>query len=146
MNLPKELLRNKNLQNKLSTFLNQHGFEGLENALDSYSAMQQEYICRSENTISKIHISDIDYIKIQGHHMTIHTQNGTYHKYGSLSRELKTLGSYGFVKCSQNCIVSLHKIKCISQNTIFLQDGTEIHISRSCISAVLLAYSRSELY
>lgn len=131
----------KKLQNKLSAFLAQYGASGLEQALDSYADGQQEYICRTKTSISKIHVSDIDYIMISGHHMTVHAQCGIFQKYGTLQQELKLLSSYGFIKCTQNCIVALHKIKCISQNDIILTDDTVLHMSRGYAAKVIMAFS-----
>ena len=101
------------LQDTISTFLTQYGSSGLNQALQLYKNTQQEYICRTRTSISKINISDIYYMEIQEHQITIYTQHGTYHKYGTLNNELKSLSPYGFIKCSQSCIVSLGKIKAI---------------------------------
>lgn len=52
-------------------------------------------------------------MEIQEHQITIYTQNGIYQKYGSLNNELQSLSPYGFMKCAQNRIVSLRKIRTI---------------------------------
>ena len=97
------------IQDTISTFLTQYGTSGLKHALQLYINTHQEYICKTRFSISKINISDIYYMEIQEHQITINTQHGTYHKYGSLNTELKILSSYGFTKCAQNRIVSLGK-------------------------------------
>ena len=75
------------LKDTISTFLTQYGFAGLKQALQLYKNTQQEYICRTRTSISKIHISDIYYMEIRKHQITIYTQHGTYHKYGTLNNE-----------------------------------------------------------
>ena len=107
------------LQDTISTFLTQYGSSGLNQALQLYKNTQQEYICRTRTSISKINISDIYYMEIQEHQITIYTQHGTYHKYGTLNNELKSLSPYGFIKCAQNRIVSLNKIRTINCTDIF---------------------------
>ena len=97
------------LKDTISNFLEQYGPSGLNQALQLYKDIQQEYICRTRASISKINISDIYYMEIKQHQITIYTQHGNYHKYGTLNNELKSLSSYGFIKCAQNCIVSLKK-------------------------------------
>ena len=96
------------LQDTISNFLTQYGTFGLKQALQLYNNTQQEYICRTRTSISKINISDIYYMEIREHQITIYTQHGTYHKYGTLNNELKSLSPYGFIKCAQNRIVSLN--------------------------------------
>lgn len=88
------------LKDNLSAFLEQYGSSGLNQALQLYEDTQQEYICRTRTSISKIYISDIYYMEIREHQITIYTQYGSYHKYGTLNNELKTLSPYGFIKCT----------------------------------------------
>ncbi len=142
MNWLKELSENKNLHTYLSAFLDQHGMSGLEKALQLYQNTQQKYICKTKESLSQIDIYDIYYLEIRKHDISIHTSHETYHKYGTLSRELKALSSYGFIKCSQSCIVSLSKIKSIRHNDILLIDGTKLHMSRKYTSQILIAFSQ----
>lgn len=142
MNNFQDILNNKDLKNRIFSFLSQYGLNGLEEALNAYEDMQQIYLIKTKTSVSKIRLCEIDYIEIRGHHMTIHTPRGTYPKYGSLSQELKFLASYGFIKCNQNCIVSLHKINDIIQDEIILTDGTKIHMSRNCTPKVLMSFHR----
>ena len=88
MNWLKELSENKNLRTNLSDFLDQPCMSGLEDALQLYRNTHQKYICRTKESLSQINIYDIYYLEIQGHHITIHTQHGTYQKYGTLAKEL----------------------------------------------------------
>lgn len=120
MKTSQPLLRKQEIQDKLSTFIAKYGESAIAEAIDIYIKMKQQYLCKSKTSISKLNICDINYLKIEGHHITICTQNGAYYKYGSLNQELKTLSPYGFHKCSQNCIVSISKIKCINQNEIVI--------------------------
>lgn len=133
---------NTELNDILSDFLEQYGTSGLKHALQLYNNTQQEYICRTRTSISKIHISDIYYMEIREHQITIYTQHGTYHKYGTLNNELKSLSSYGFIKCAQNRIVSLEKIRSICLNDIILVNGTKIHMSKKYAIFIISEFSK----
>lgn len=129
------------LNETISNFLKQYGTSGLKHALQLYINTHQEYICRTRSSISKINISDIYYMEIQEHQITIYTQHGKYHKYGTLNNELKTLSAYDFIKCAQNCIVSLRKIRTICYNDIILANGTKIHMSKKYALSVISKFS-----
>ena len=130
------------LNDTISNFLEQYGASGLKQALQLYKDTQQEYICRTRTSISKLYISDIYYMEIREHQITIYTHHGTYHKYGTLNTELKSLSPYGFIKCAQNRIVSLNKIRTINYTDITLINGTKIHMSKRYALATITAFSR----
>lgn len=48
-----ELIQNESLCCSLATFLDQHGFSGLEKALQLYSNTQAEYICKTKATVTR---------------------------------------------------------------------------------------------
>ncbi len=118
----------------------QYGTTGLEQALQNYTDLQQEYICKTKTSISKIQIYDIYYLEILEHDISVHTQHGIYQKYGTLSNELKFLSPYGFIKCNQSCIVSMHKIKTICSNDIILINNEHLHMSRHYAPKVITAF------
>lgn len=132
------------LNETISNFLVQYGTSGLKQALQLYKSTQQEYICRTRTSISKLHISDIYYMEIREHQITIYTHHGTYHKYGTLNNELKLLSSYGFIKCAQNRIVSLNKIRTVNYTDITLINGTKIHMSKRYALNTITAFSESK--
>lgn len=129
------------LNDIISSFLEQYGTSGLKQALQLYKNTQQEYTCRTRTSISKINISDIYYMEIREHQITIYTQHGTYHKYGTLNNELKSLSPYGFIKCAQNRIVSLNKIRTINYTDIVLINGTKVHMSKRYALAIITTFS-----
>ena len=137
-------ITNPTIYNKLLTFLDQYGENGLLDALNIYTESHQKYICKTKTSITKLNIYDIYYITIHGHNIKVHTEQNVYRKYGSLSQELKILADHGFIKCSQSCIVSLNKIKQIVRDDIILLDGTKLHISKNYITSVLIAYNQQK--
>lgn len=137
-----ELTQKKSLCCSLIAFLDQHGFSGLEKALQLYSNTQAEYICKTKAAVTRIKIDDIYCLEIQTHTITIYTEHGTYQKYGSLTNELKFLAPYGFIRCRQNCLVSLEKIQSICNDTIHLTNHIQLHMSQRYAPKVLAAFAR----
>ncbi len=137
-----ELINNQTLQNNLITFINQYGISEIAHALQLYSSLHHEYLCKTKSSISKFDVYNIYYLKIQEHHISIHTHHGTYLKHGTLAKELKFLSPYGFIKCNQSCIVSLNKIRTIQHKDITLINNETLHMSRSYATKVILAYSQ----
>lgn len=141
MNFLQELISDEKMKTHINHFLRKYGMKGFEQALQSYSDMQQEYICKTKTSIYKIKICDIYYLKINKHTITIHTEHDVYQKYGTLNHELQLLSAYKFVKCNQSCIVSLEKIKFIQNNKIILINHHILHMSRNCTSKIIIAFS-----
>ena len=140
-----ELTQKKSLCCSLTAFLNQHGFSGLEKALQLYSNTQAEYICKTKAAVTRIKIDNIYYLEIHTHTITIHTGQGIYQKYGSLADELKILAPYGFIRCRQNCLVSLEKIQSICDDTIILVNHLQLHMSQRYAPKVLAAFAHSRV-
>ena len=140
-NMTMDFSKDKNLQKTITEFLEHYGTSGLEQALLLYMDMQQDYICTTKTSVSKIKIHDIYYLEIMGHHIDVHTEHGTYQKYGTLNNELKRLSPYGFTKCTQSCIVSLHKIRTVLGNEIILTNHEHLYMSRHYAPNVLMAFS-----
>lgn len=134
-------MTSKSLRSDILTFIATYGESALQDAMQQYIDNQQIYICRTKSQTTKIKISDIYYLQSKQHNITIHTSHGIYKKYGTLSQELTTLYPYGFIKCTQSCIVSLNKIRTIQNNDITLIDDTVLHVSRSYAPKVLSVFN-----
>lgn len=142
MNWIYEIVNDKNFKADLYSFCNKYGISGLKQAMKMYIDMQYKYICKTKSSISKISIEDIYYLEIREHNISVHTQHGIYHKYGTLNKELKVLAPYGFIKCNQSFIVSLSKIKSIVHDELILVNGTKIHMSRNYATKVIFEFSK----
>lgn len=144
MNWNKEFSNDKILQTELAAFYNKYGISGIKQAIALYTTMHQEYICNTKTTTSKISIGEIYYLEIREHNISVYTQHGTYHKYGTLCKELEFLAPYGFLKCNQSCVVSLKKIKTIAHDEITLTNGSKLHMSRHYTRKLLLEFSKKD--
>lgn len=130
-----------NILTDIQSFIDTYGESALQEAIRQYIDNQQKYMHKTKYQITRIKLSDIYYFQSQKHNITIHTSHGIYKKYGTLAQELNTLYPYGFIKCTQSCIVSLSKIKTIQNNDITLIDDTVLHVSRSYAPKVLSAFN-----
>lgn len=144
MNWIQKFATDKTLQDDLFPFLDEYGISGLKKALQLYRNTYQTYICKTKLSVSQINIYDIYYLEIKEHNITVHTELETYHKYGTLNKELILLSPYGFIKCTQNCIVSLNKIKTIHHNSITLINNTQIPMTRNYAPKVIIAFSQNK--
>lgn len=142
MNPIQEFSDNQTLQDNLTSFIQQYGISGLEQALQLYRDTHQTYICKTKASISQLNIYNIYYLEIHGHDIDVYTEHESYHKYGALNKELDILSPYGFIKCSQNRIVSLNKIKTIENSNITLINGVQLHMSRKYASRVIINLSQ----
>ncbi|EOS69793.1 hypothetical protein C818_02577 [Lachnospiraceae bacterium MD308] len=134
-------LETDSLKTDFLAFLDTYGANGLRQAMDAYINAQQIYLCKTRTSTSKIPVKDIFYIEIRKHLVTIHAACGCFQKYGSLSNELRHLSKYGFVKCSQNYIVSLSKVQTATYHEVILTDHTKISLSKQYAAKVLLAFN-----
>lgn len=140
-----EITKDQTLHQSFSNFLNVYGISGLSQALQLYININQEYQCKTKEEISKVKISEINYLQINGHNISVHTDQGIYQKYGSLSREYKNLSPYGFIKCNQSTLVSIHKIRTIRQDKVILVDNTVLHLSRNYTSKLIMKFSQKRI-
>lgn len=129
------------LKTELVDFISLYGTSGLREAMRAYISSSQDYICKTKTSVYRINIHHIYYLKISGHQIMIHTANDIYQKYGVLHKELAFLAPYGFIKCCQNCIVALNKIKGVEDDSIILINDDRLHVSRTCMAKVLTSFN-----
>ncbi len=139
----KEIIHNRTLYKQLKQFISLYGAEELNRILNEYMKKDQDYILITKDMTMRIKLSEIYYFTICKHTITIHTQNGCFQKYGSLCSELASLSHMGFIKCRQNCIVSVQCIRSVHSSSLTLINGERLPISRRQYASVLDAYCRS---
>lgn len=140
MNWLSKIKNDTEVSEMFETFLDQFGIPGLTQALQNHLDSQCQYVCKTKSCIVKLKIESILYLKIVGHDIEIHTTDEVYTKYGSLAQEAKTLSRYGFAKCNQSVLVSLSKIKTIENDSVILQNGDTLHLSRTFAPKLISSY------
>lgn len=82
-------------------------------------------------------VRNITFAEIYGHWIKIHTTDGKHFEcYGSLSAYEKEWEKYGFVRTHKSYLVNCRYIYSIQKNTVILDSGENILLSRSKARAV----------
>uniref|UniRef100_UPI0005A97D52 LytR/AlgR family response regulator transcription factor n=1 Tax=Faecalimicrobium dakarense TaxID=1301100 RepID=UPI0005A97D52 len=78
----------------------------------------------------KIDSNEIKYIEIQKKDMLIHTINKSFDARYSLEKIEKDLKQDKFVRCHKSFLVNLSYVENIKTNTLILESGEEVPVSR----------------
>lgn len=78
-----------------------------------------------------IHASELRYVDVHNHDVTLHLTDGNAHVSGSLSKMEERLRSLGLVRISTRCMVNHRFVVMIGSTSIELDDGELLHISRA---------------
>ena len=109
---------------------------------DIQKKQDEKLVVKSGRQIVTISLTEIYYMESCKHTVYIHTENAEYAvNKKKLDLIVNELGDR-FVQCHKSFAVNMDKIKCIDRKakTIFLKDGREVTISRSCLSYVIEKY------
>lgn len=102
---------------------------------------QKELTIKTREGIRKIPAATIRYIEIYGHNIMIHLRTGTVECYGSLKQFTDELEDYGFIKCSQSCLVNLAYVEGIFQDIVKIGEDS-LPVSRREKKRFLSAFTK----
>lgn len=103
----------------------------LDKAVGIIERRASRYIMiRTEGADVRIDVSEITYIEVLGHHVTIHTESGDYETYSSLKKVEADLAPDHFSRCNKDYLVNLQHVVYIGTDVVRLTEGTELAISR----------------
>lgn len=94
----------------------------------------------SNKGMKKLSLDSVRYIESEGHKLTFHTESGETEDWGSMKKVLDTLPADRFVRCNNSYIVNLGYIREIKVQSVLLDNGDELIISRNRRKALLEAY------
>ena len=89
----------------------------------------------------KLRVCDIEYIAALGHTTAVKAGGKTYDLSISISEAEKMLGD-GFIRCHRSYIVGLRYVSSVSGDSVTLDDGTKIPVSRSMRKTVAEEFIR----
>lgn len=102
----------------------------LNKALAKINASKQIFIqCLNKDGFHKISASDILYIEVKGHTLTIHTEKNEYSMKGSISDMYEKLKNFHFELCNQCYLVHLKYVSSIEGSLVYV-GNTSLQISR----------------
>lgn len=102
---------------------------------------------KSSNSIQKIFLKDFIYSETEEHLQNIHLEDGRYLKTRITSIELfeKLSQDKRFYKCGSTYIINLEKVKEITSQTIFLDNGEQIPMQRRHYKTIIDQYTSYSL-
>ncbi len=91
-----------------------------------------EFVLTIHGTLTKFKANDILYIDMVKHDVNIHMTQGDVITFrSSLSRVEPLLDDRIFLKCNSGCIANINKIKMMNPDTLTMENGDHLSISRS---------------
>lgn len=107
----------------------------IERRKDGYLVLQ------NTRELQRISLKSIHYIESKGHYIKVHTDLGAPVVLSSMKAVEQQLEGQSFFRCSSSCIISLERVRSISQNTIVVE-GTELTVSCSRKKELMDALNR----
>ncbi len=98
-------------------------------------------VFRSGTENIKLRVCDIEYVAALGHTTAVKAGGKTYDLSISISEAEKMLGG-GFIRCHRSYIVGLKYVSSVSGESVTLDDGTKIPVSRSMRKTVAEEFIR----
>lgn len=90
-----------------------------------------ELLIHARDGVKVLPHSEIIYIEISGHSLKYVTERGIFEASGSFTALESTLPSGSFVRASNSFLVHLKFVRGTSGNSVYVEGGTEIPISRA---------------
>lgn len=87
-------------------------------------------VIKNKSNTYKIDSNEIKYVEVQKKDMVIHTINKNFDVRYSLEKIEKDLNLYKFVRCHKSYLVNLSYVENIKLNTLVLESGEEVPVSR----------------
>lgn len=116
--------------------------EAIDKYLKKRTKKKQSIIFSTENGKKAITISDIEYIEVRSHKLTVHTKSGILEANGNLKDIELSVAQYGFIRIHQSYLVNFRFIDVIKQNCVVLDSGHQLSLSSRRYNEVKKALMR----
>lgn len=83
-----------------------------------------------DGTVRKVNVRDILYIEVIGHFLHYHLRDEVIVEYGTIVQAEREMEEFGFCRIYKSYIINLACIREVNLNTVVMDDGTELLISR----------------
>lgn len=110
-------------------------------AVQHYKLNHTKYKIEDKRSTVFVEISNIIYMEVRNHNITIYTNMGDYIVKGRLKDEENKLKKYDFVRCHQGYLVNMQWIQAINEDGIELKNGTTVPVSRRMRKSVIDVFS-----
>ncbi|MCM1508376.1 MAG: LytTR family DNA-binding domain-containing protein [Ruminococcus flavefaciens] len=119
--------------------------EAIEKYLQKRAKRKESIIFSTENGKKAIIVSNIEYIEVRSHKLTVHTKSGILEANGNLKDIELNVAQYGFIRIHQSYLVNFKFIDVIRQNSVVLDNGNSLPLSRrryNDVKKALMRFSR----
>lgn len=96
---------------------------------------EKEIIIETDNSVSRLRVSQIVYVEKDKNYLLYHTKEGAYRMRGTMLSVEEVLTPEGFTKCNSGCIVNLRYVTRVERDSL-LVDGYVLPVSRQRRKAV----------
>lgn len=110
-------------------------------AVEHYKLNHTKYKIEDKKSTVYVEISNIIYMEVRNHNITIYTDKGEYIVKGRLKDEEIRLRKYDFVRCHQGYLVNMQWIQAIHEDNIQLSSGHIVPVSRRMRKTVINLFS-----
>ena len=110
--------------------------EALRHIENARTKTEKTMTVKTKKEVVSLKLSDIIYFEKTGHSIKIHTLQRDLSYYDNLKNLLDTLGGEFFIQCHQGYIANISRITGFRDKTLFLDDHSELPVSRTYTDAV----------
>lgn len=96
----------------------------------------------TENSLTRIDVSQIFFVETENHSLRIHTEKGVYRLRDSMKNMEATLEPHHFFRCNSCYLVNLRHVERVENSVAKLTAGQELSISRPRYKAFMEALTR----
>lgn len=82
------------------------------------------------DAVTRLRVMDIYYLEKDKNYIVFHTEQGVFRQKGAMTEYAQQLAESGFSKCAAGCLVNLWRVKRLSKENVWVDDGTCLPIAR----------------
>lgn len=114
--------------------------EAVESLHNVFESNNKYILLNSDMGFTEKRTSDIYFIEVLDHTVTVRTKSGDFEVYGTIAEYAKLLGNKGFIRTHKSFLVNCEHINHIGKTDVILSDGRKIPLSRNKINETLTKY------
>lgn len=99
-------------------------------------------LCSRDKTKFKINIDNVYYLESNIHQVIVHTLDGEYYRYGSMSEMEKELKDRNFKKINSCFLVNMLYVSGVKKDECIMKNGDSLKISRSHVKEISSLFAK----
>lgn len=114
--------------------------EAVESLYNVLTSNNKYIILNTNKGFTEKSISDIYFIEVLNHTVTVRTKSGDFEVSGTIAEYEQLLGNKGFIRTHKSFLVNWKYINHIGKTDVILSDGRKVPLSRNKIDETLIKY------